>query len=371
MIGLGPPRRLRYASLLVAAALLLSGQPPALYPGQAQAAVTADDGTPTAGDDEREDEILALLLDLDLRRQALAEQIAAGEAALGDLQIEMAELRRKVRAGRADIDRQRVESGKRVAVLARMQPVDWLVIMLGAESFADFVGRWDTAQQLYGRDVAMLHNLQAARQRQQAHLATLAARTEQLELQQLQLLSLAAEAERTAAELEAELAALADRRQSYEGRLAELEAEWQQALPGLQAALARLMALEENFPDVEHDLALSLIPFGARVTVEAAAIDRYLAAGGQGNWQVRFDSGRLALARTDGRVFVGGPLTGDGDALVWTIEELTFAGAAIPPERQSAWIARPELRLRPAELPLPYTVDSVTASGNKLTLVLR
>lgn len=354
---------------LVLAALLVSQWAAAPH-GLAEAAVvaetTADESVP-----DREDEIMALLLDLDLKRQALAEQLQAGEAALRDLRIEMAELRRKVRAGRAEIERQRQEAGKRVAVLARMQPVDWLDILLGSNSFAEFVGRWDAAQQLYARDRELLEQLQDARRRQQSYLAMLAARYERTEWRQLELLALADEAERTAAALEAELAALGSQRQAYEARLAELEKEWQQALPGLQAAVGRLLELERHFTDVEHDLALSLIPFGARVTVSTDAVEQYLAAGGVTDWRIRFDDGNMTLMRQDGRIIVAGPLHGDGDALVWTVQELTFAGVAVPPERQSAWIEQSQLRLRPADLPMPYRVDSVTASGGRLVLVLR
>lgn len=356
--------------LLLVAAWLVGAPAPSLAINDAEAVFSADNPAPVA-DGDRADEIIALLLDLDLRRQAITEQIQAGERALADLAVEMAEIRRKVRAGRADIDRQRVEAGKRVAVLARLQPIDWLDILLGSDSFADFVGRWDTAQQLHARDVALLQDLQAARQRQQAYLASLAARYERTELQQLALRALALEAERTAAELEAELAKLADERQSYEALLAELEAEWQQALPGLQGAVARLIALEHNFLDVQHELSFSLIPFGARVTVEAQALEAYLAAGGHSGWGIGLDRGVLTLASADGRVSVGGPLHGDGDALVWSIHDVTFAGVAIPLERQSAWIERSEVRLRPADLPLPYTVDRVTAEGGMLILVLR
>lgn len=357
--------------LLCVCAGLLLGHGPVPAVVRAEAAAVAAQPGPGDENGDRVDDILALLLDLDLRRQAIAAQMAAGEQALHDLAIEMAELRRKVRAGRAELERQRAEAGKRVAVLARMEPVDWLSILLGSESFADFVGRWDTAQQLHMRDIAMLQDLQAARRRQQAYLATLAARYERTEIEQRQLARLAAEAEATAAALEAELAALAERRQSYEQQLATLEAEWQERLPSLQRALARLLDLEHNFPDVDHELALSLVPFGARVTVEASAVDAYLAAGGADGWRTGFAAGQLTLTSHDRRVTVAGPLTGDGDALVWTIAELTFAGVAIPPERQSAWIARTELRLRPATLPVPYEVEQVTADGGKLVLLLR
>lgn len=364
-------RRVLPVALALLLALLHASPGPVLAPGVAAAAFFAETPSPSSDDGGRADEILALLLDLDLKRQAIAEQLQAGEAALRELQIEMAELRRKVRAGRADIERQRGEGGKRVAVLARMQPVDWLNILLGSESFAEFVGRWDAAQQLYARDRELLQQLQDARLRQQTYLAMLAARYERTEWRQLELLALERDAEATAAALEAELAALGGQRQTYEAQLAELEAEWQQALPGLQAAVSRLLALEQHFTAIDHDLALSLIPFGARVTVRAVAVDEYLADGGQSDWRIGFTEGKMTLTRADGRVVVGGPLHGDGDALVWTIADLAFAGVAIPPERQSAWLDERELRLRPAELPIAYRVDSVTATGDTLVLVLR
>lgn len=283
----------------------------------------------------------------------------------------MEELQRKVRAGRTDIDWQRRESGKRIGIMARMQPVDWLEILLGAESFADFVGRWDAIQQLLANDHAQLERLQQARQRQQGHLVSLAARFELAEWQQAQLITMEQEAITTAAALEAELAALADQRGAYEARLADLQAEWQTAVPALQAVLERLTSLEEHFAAVDADLKLSLVPFRAVVTVEAKALEDYLGAGGQDQWQVGLADNSLTLSHPAATITIGGPLRGEGDAVIWEINSLTFSGVSIPRERQSAWIERSLLHIRPADLPVPYQVASVTATHGQLVLDLR
>ncbi|MDI3316744.1 MAG: peptidoglycan DD-metalloendopeptidase family protein [Bacillota bacterium] len=181
-----------------------------------------------------------------LQRQLAAarQELARRQNQLAQAQARLTQLQAALQAAQARLEEQRTRLGDRLRATYEMGTVSYLDVLLSSRSFADFVTRLQTLEQVVAADVALLHQVQAQRaeverqtqlqQRQVAQIAALtrqvAAAKQSLDQKTSQQAQVTQEYQQSANELRAELDAQERASQAVQGELQRLQRKYEEAL---------------------------------------------------------------------------------------------------------------------------------------------
>lgn len=350
----------RLGSAVVAAGLLL-----APVPGGAGPAPPPPSRVPAVPEAAEWQRVRRALADLDEREKAVLADLyrlrrAAGEARdrLRDAQARRAAAQAEVDAARIDLERARaVMDGRRqeVARLLRqvqyLGPASYLGVLLGAESWSDFTRRLGVVSAgLRGvrRGLGRLREAEADLRRRHAALAARETRlAEAVRVEEAEVARLAA----AQAEQEKVLAGLGAERARYLERLGELEQAWARFVrPYVERVgkgFRRLAATVREVPGAEVGLTAG----GVRLRLPEAGLNELLAADPDlAGLRFTLSGGAARLEAPDlGLAFPGRFSVRDGTALVYEVESVEVAGAALDPGlvREAMGGADPAIDLAP------------------------